>query len=196
MYDRSLPYVHLEMETPLPAGDVRAELPEGFSIRTYQEGDDRYWAEIETTAGEFECVGDALARGFDAYYGTDRELLPGRMFFVISPDGIPVATATAWFNGRFGCLHWVAVHADYQRLGISRCVISRALRRLRELSYDHCSLGTQPASWVAIRLYEEFGFRPVLRDSQAVVTGWQQTYAKLGKEWKEELCVPSLVSGK
>ena len=195
MYDRSLPYVHLEMETPLPANRVRADLPAGYSIRTYEPGDEKYWAAIETTAGEFSREEDAL-KSFRDYYGNDRDLLPGRMFFVISPEGVPCATATAWFNGRFGHLHWVAVHAEHQGKGLARCVIAGAMDALTELSYDYACLSTQPSSWVAVKLYLEFGFRPVLRDSQAVVTGWQQTYAKLGKEWKEELCVPSLVSGK
>ncbi|WP_232193205.1 hypothetical protein [Mammaliicoccus sciuri] len=32
------------------------ELPEGYSIRLFKEGDERLWAEVETAAGEFSNI--------------------------------------------------------------------------------------------------------------------------------------------
>lgn len=30
------------------------ELPDGYSIRMFEEGDERLWAEVETAAGNFQ----------------------------------------------------------------------------------------------------------------------------------------------
>lgn len=187
MYDRSIPYVHLSMYAPR-LNDIKSfDIPEGCAMRTYMPGDEEHWARIEMTAGEFEDIPGAL-EGFERYYGADRALLPGRMFFIIDEHGIPAATATAWFSGKDPCLHWVAVREDMQRRGLARPVIAASLKRMAELGGSYAVLGTQPSSWVAIKLYLEFGFLPLYSPDEKVLAGWDITYQKLGKVFDVSKC--------
>ena len=191
MFDRTMPDVHLEMRLPRLGDIPAAALPEGFRIRAYRPCEETAWSEIETAAGEFAAVEGAM-RGFDIYFRTDELLLPQRMLFAVDAHDRPVATATAWFHGDAGMLHWVAVHGAFQGRGLARPVIAAALGRLRDLGYTSVGLGTQPPSWVAIRLYLEFGFLPVRKDDPAVIAGWEAVYHKLGREFSSEKCVESL----
>ena len=191
MFDRTMPDVHLEMRLPRLADVPDTPPPEGFSIRTYRPGEEAAWAAIETAAGEFSDPADAL-RAFEVHFGADRALLPERMFFAVDREDRPVATASAWFRGETGMLHWVAVHGDCQGQGLARPVISAALRRLESMGYKEVELGTQPPSWLAIRLYLKYGFVPVWKDDAAVIAGWEAVYRKIGKEFARELCVRSV----
>ena len=87
------------------------------------------------------------------------------MFFVETTDGEKVATATAFYEPRdlsgAGWLHWVAVKREYQGKGIAKALISHTLQRLKELGYPSIKIPTQTNTWVAARLYLDFGFRPV-----------------------------------
>lgn len=87
------------------------------------------------------------------------------MFFVETSDGEKAATATAFYEPRdlsdAGWLHWVAVKREYQGKGIAKALISHTLQRLKELGYPSIKIPTQTNTWVAARLYLDFGFRPV-----------------------------------
>lgn len=182
MYDRTMPDVSLLMEADLSAPVPALLPPAPYRIRPYREGDEAAWCAIETTAGEFPHTEDAMKRGFMPYFHTDALLLPERMFFVVDENDIPVATTTAWFEGEIACLHWVAVHEDHQRKGLARSAIAAAMRQMQKMGYSRVTLHTQPPSWVAIKLYLEFGFQPTPSADEKVRTGWNAVYAKLGKD--------------
>src|SRR5437879_6432258 len=79
--------------TPLPP----VFLPQGYSFVNYQEGDEQAWGEIETSAGTFDKVEDAVE-----YFR--KEFLPyldevkRRTFFIQKEDGEKVANFTAWWG--------------------------------------------------------------------------------------------------
>lgn len=190
MYDTTMPCASLEMRTNLTGARYPECVPPApYALRTYRNGDDLAWCAIETTAGEFANVQDAMARGFNVYFRPDELLLEGRMVFAVDEKDMPVATATAWFDGGKGLLHWVAVHNEHQGRGLARPVIAAAMRSMQEKGYKQAVLHTQPQSWVAIRLYLEFGFRPVWKDDEKVIAGWEAVYRKLGKEFNGEECI-------
>lgn len=60
-----------------------------------------------------------------------------------------------------GWLHWVAVKRTYQGRGLARPLISRTLYRLAELGYSSIKIPTQTTTWVAAKIYLDFGFTPV-----------------------------------
>ncbi|MDO4740012.1 MAG: GNAT family N-acetyltransferase [Eubacteriales bacterium] len=188
MFDRSMPNVSLEMRARLEGEIPEWTLPEGYGLRRFRAGEELAWSEIETTAEEFEQVEDALRRGFGGSFQPDYLLVDGRMYFVVDENDRPVATATAWFDGEVGMLHWVAVHSEHQGKGLARPVIAAALRRMQELGYAKAMLHTQPMSWLAIKLYMEFGFRPVWPEDEKTLEGWKAVFAKLGKEFCKEEC--------
>ncbi|MBQ4085321.1 MAG: GNAT family N-acetyltransferase [Clostridia bacterium] len=188
MYDRSMPNVSLEMRAKLTGEIPVWEAPAPYSVRFFRAGEDGDWARIQTSAEEFACEEDALKRGFGNSFKRDYLLLDGRMFFAVDENDVPVGTTSAWFDGDIGMLHWVGVHADHQGKGLARPMISAALRRMQEFGYKTAMLHTQPPSWVAIRLYLEFGFKPVWPKDEKTLDGWKAVYAKLGKEFSKEEC--------
>lgn len=181
MWDSTLPMIGLAMRADSLENMPVFELPKPYSWRLFQPGDERVWAEIETSAGEFRTPEEGL-KGFRRYYPTD-DALPERMFF-LTDGGKPFATATAWFgdagpSSAEGRLHWVSVDQAHQGQGLSKAVVSLAMHRLRALGHTSAFLTTQTASWVAIKVYHQFGFAPLIREEREL-EGWRIVSEKTG----------------
>lgn len=154
MLDKSIPYKSLIMRrepAPLPPEPA---LPAGFSLRRYRPGDEVHWARIETSVAEFDDEGAARAY-FAERFLPRQNLLRERCCFVCAPDGLPVATATAWEEAGERLLHWVSTAPAFQRRGLARAVVLHALH-----SYPPAPqpvwLGTQTWSHDAILLYDSW----------------------------------------
>lgn len=177
MWDTSVEMIELTMALDCLDDLPAHPLPEQYGCRTYRPGDELHWARIETSAGEFSKV-EAGLRRFEGEF-PDREPLSERMLF-LTDNGVPFATATAWFapDGA-GLLHYVAIDAAHQGQGLSRPLTALALKRMHELGHRRARLGTQTYSWVAIRVYREFGFHPqVCGDTER--RGWRIVAEKTG----------------
>ncbi|GAB5081299.1 GNAT family N-acetyltransferase [Hominimerdicola sp. 21CYCFAH17_S] len=151
-------------------------LPEGYSFVYYNDGDRDSWIRIERSAKEFETCQDGI-KAWEKYYGGHEAELCSRMFFIETESGEKVATATAYYEptdtSGAGWLHWVAVARDFQGRGLARPLISHALARLRELGYKTIKIPTQTTSWVAARLYLDFGFKPIPENAVNSYDGWR-----------------------
>lgn len=118
-------------------------LPEGYRFVFYRHGDRDDWVAIENAQGE------------------------------------KVATATAYFDiadgGRSGegWLHWVAVRREYQGKGLSKPLISYVLGVMKGLGYSYAKIPTQTTSWLACRIYLDFGFVPVPSNAVSSRNGWR-----------------------
>jgi ribosomal protein S18 acetylase RimI-like enzyme len=166
MLDKSLPYFDVIMRLPGGAG-ARAlpALPDGFIYRRYAPGDGAAWCQTETDVREFDDAaqaGDYFRREFAPY----PKELAARMVFVVTPDGVPVANAAAWWRqdaalGRVASLHWVAVRPPWQGLGLGRAVTCMALSLFAQNGQadEDVWLTTQTWSHRAIDLYLSLGFR-------------------------------------
>ena len=177
MLDRTVEYVPLRMLAPRLIAPGPADLPRGFGLRLYRPGDEGHWARIETSAGEFTREWKAYP-AFERHFGAGREELRERMIFLTDRWGLPVGTAAAWREEERGRLHWVAIDEKHQGLGLARPLIRAAVRRLAELGHREAYLTTQTSSWVAIRLYGELGFRPVV-ENERDEHGWEIVRKKL-----------------
>lgn len=160
MLDKSLPYKSVYMlrpaALPLPSAPT---LPKGFCFRTYRDGDEVQWAHIETSVGEFPDE-DVARLYFSQNYLPNPDLLRTRCGFLIAPDGLPIATASAWEQSGLNVLHWVACTPAFQGQGLGRAIVVYALhlfpaQRLEQPIY----LRTQTWSHKAILLYSFLGFR-------------------------------------
>lgn len=177
MWDMSVEKVHLSMELDSLENLPQHPLPQRYGWRFYRPGDEMHWARIETSAGEFSQIEGGLRR-FERDF-PDREPLPERMIF-LTDGGVPFATVTAWFEpDGAGLLHYVAVDAAHQGQGLSRALTGLGMNRLWELGHKCARLDTQTYSWVAIRVYHEFGFRPVIRGEEDK-RGWRIVSEKTG----------------
>lgn len=83
-------------------------------------------------------------------------------------------------------MHWVSVDQAHQGLGLSKAVVSLAMHRLRELGHTSAFLTTQTASWVAIKVYHRFGFRPDVREENQI-EGWRIVSERTGIDFMKDL---------
>src|SRR6187551_2884915 len=124
------------------------ELPEGFRIRTFRDGDIANWCRIETSVDEFSTIEQA-ERYFDREFHPQIELMYDRSFMLETSDGTAIGTTTAWmgtFYGELtGMIHWVAIEPNYQGRGLAKPLLATAMHRLAQ---DHGSafLSTQTTS--------------------------------------------------
>jgi GNAT superfamily N-acetyltransferase len=155
-------------------------LPPGYSLHWYQPGDEAIWLSIQRAADRLQDIPpDSFARTF----GDARDELPQRQCFLLSPQGEPIGTATAWFGderwGReWGKLHWVAIVPGWQGKGLARPLLSCVCGRLRELHPDRAYLRTAAERLVAIRLYLDFGFQPDIANADEAHT-WSEIMKRL-----------------
>ena len=152
-------------------------LPAGYVFRVYRDGDDQEWTRLHKAADPFIDIKDEL---FEDQYGAHRDALPDRMWFVDTDDDTTVASISAWWetgphvaNDR-GRIHWVVVHPDHQRRGLSKPMMTKAMARLAQ-SHSATILGTSSGRPWAVKVYLDFGFLPdgdQLADPQ-ILQAWQ-----------------------
>lgn len=172
MIDRTIPYYNIIMrcDRVLP---MEIKLPEGYTIRTYQPGDEDAWADLMCAVGEQTSPAEARA-GFVQRYLADASRTD-RIFFAVDAAGAVVGTAIAWDDG-LRVLHWLAVHPDHQRRGLGKALCQTALRMFRrEDNSLPVYLHTQPWSWKAILLYISLGFKLQPRDT---IYNYENQYAQ------------------
>lgn len=140
------------------------ELPVGCDVHSLKPGEEKVWEWISDGAfgvNGYEFDFDKIMRS-DAFYSPER-IMMGQQYSQIT------STASAWFDPKYGAhtgaLHWVATHPTAQGSGLGRPVIAAALNKLRDMGYTRAMLITQPHRLPAIRLYMEFGFRPVYNEA-------------------------------
>ena len=163
MLDKRVPYIDVLMHRKPQAPVPEALLPEGFQFSMFKKGDEKEWAEIETSVLEFDRSVDALAYFQESYLPYLQEL-ERRCIFVEDKDGRKVGTTTAWWaytqKRRDPWIHWVSVKPEFQGLGIGKALISYALNLMLEIEGDRdYYLHTQTWSHKAIEIYKKAGFQ-------------------------------------
>lgn len=153
-------------------------LPEGYRFVFYQPGDRDEWISIEKSAKEFETYEQGMESWKRYYEGKDEDLVR-RMVFIENNEGQKVATASAYYDiygndkSMDGWLHWVAVRREYQGKGLSKPLIYHTLQIMRNLGYPAAKVHTQTTTWLACKIYLDFGFVPVEESMQDSQRGWQ-----------------------
>lgn len=137
-------------------------LPAGYRLRLWRPGDRKTWLRIEQAV---EPAGVITAKLFHGEFGDDLPAMAKRCYFLLAPDGEEVGTITAWYLRRYlgrawGRIHYVAIVPAHQGRGLSRCILSVAMERLRSLGHRRAMLVTQTHRIRAIRTYLRFGFVP------------------------------------
>jgi len=177
-HDSRIRYIDLLMER-LDLDDIlEYELPEGYRFVFYQPGDRDAWIDIEQSAKELRDAEQGV-QVWQQYYGGVEDTLYNRMIFIENPQGEKVATATAYsdINGDLpperGQVHWVAVRRDHHVRGLARPLISQVLKVMKQRGHTEAMLHTQTTTWVAVRLYLQFGFRPIPGNAEKSRGGWR-----------------------
>ncbi len=176
-HDSRIQYYDLLLERPLT--DLpHYELPQGYHFTYYQDGDRDAWIAIEQSAKEFQNEAQGLEAWERYYLGRENEL-PDRMVFIVTDSGEKVATATAFYNiyaedpPGTGWLHWVAVKRSYQGKGLSKPLLSHTFEIMKTLGYTHAKIHTQTTTWLACKIYLDFGFQPIPQNAVQNAAGWR-----------------------
>lgn len=152
------------------------ELPQGYRIRYYRDGDE-------------ELLTPIFQQCFDPGWNPDRILKtfleetlwsPLRMCVLTCGEEV-VGTATAWEDPRrpaHGQLHYLAVLPAHRGRHLGTALAARVLELLREMGYPDVWLTTDDFRLPAIRTYLSLGFEPVLRDA-GHVERWEIVRHKL-----------------
>ena len=153
--------------------------PAGFSVRNFRPGEGHIWTRIQRAAEPFFEIKDGL---FQHQFGENLLALEDRSFFVITDDGEEVGSITAWWNPdwrgkKWGMIHWVAIHPDYQGRGLAKPAMTVAMKRLKQ-SHDRSLLNTSTGRIIAIKVYLDFGFCPDL-ESENSQEAWEEVASVL-----------------
>ncbi|WP_274648744.1 GNAT family N-acetyltransferase [Paenibacillus humicola] len=162
MLDKSLEWYRIILKRETGAPIPQAALPKGYSIVTFQTGDEEAWGEIETSVLEFDEK-DAAADYFTKNYIPYENEVKRRTLFIQADSGEKIATFTAWWNytgiRRHPFVHWVAVKPQYQGRGLGKAIIAAGVRHMIEIEGDSVMyIPTSTWSHKAIRLYRWAGF--------------------------------------
>ncbi len=176
-HDERIAYYELLLERDLDSLP-HIPLPEGYRFVFYQPGDRDAWIDIEKSAKEFTDYEQGLKAWNNYYAGNEKELVD-RMVFIENAKGMKVATATAYYDitnrdrSGSGWLHWVAVRREYQGKGLSKPLISYVLGVMQKLGYTHAKIPTQTTTWLACKVYLDFGFMPLPLNAVHSKKGWE-----------------------
>lgn len=177
-HDERIKYYELMLERKTLSDIPEFPLPEGYRFAFYKSGDRDAWIDIEKSAKEFKSY-EAGLKSWNEYFGGKDGELVRRMVFIETESGEKVATATAFYDihdrdkSGAGWLHWVSVRREFQGKGLSKPLISRTLEVMRSLGYSHAKIPTQTTSWVACKVYLDFGFTPIPQNAERNRDGWR-----------------------
>jgi mycothiol synthase len=129
-------------------------IPEGFSLRYFENGDETAWDEI---------VGDMCSEGFGRAIKAHCFFTPERVK-MICYNGRPVATATAWGDEggckTLGMVHMVAADERFRGKGLGFAVTDAVLHQMKKEGKSAAYLTTDDFRIPAIRTYLRLGFEP------------------------------------
>lgn len=138
-------------------------LPAGFSLRTYQPGDERVWVDLLNRNAQ---LGEWSLERQEKTWQNGERIPPDGLFFIVC-EGKAVATACVTLHPLTTDpfeLGWVAVDPDYQGRRLATPVCLAVLHNLRERGCQRAYLLTEDHRLPAIRTYLNLGFTPELTD--------------------------------
>ncbi len=167
---------HLAMKLDSLSDLPAMQPPPGFSVRSYQPGDEDSWNAIISES--FERRAD-----FESEIRSKVQYVPERVWFVLSSNRA-VATATAWRIGKFGMdygtVHMVGRVRDPSAKGSGKLATIAVLHRLRFEGLNKAVLQTYDFRLPAISVYLGLGFVPLLvHENQR--QRWVDVFKNLGR---------------
>ncbi|MEM7031426.1 MAG: GNAT family N-acetyltransferase [Chloroflexota bacterium] len=149
----------------------QAQVSEGYTLRTYQPGDEPNFYKVMDLAGFTNWDDETLAPWL-------LKVLPHGWFLIEhQASGKIVATAMANHHSQklhpfAGELGWVAGHPDHAGKGLGMAVCGAVVRRLLQAGYEHIYLNTDDWRLAAIMVYLRLGWVPFLYEADMEVR-WQ-----------------------
>ena len=173
--DKTLKYYPLLMKYDNTNVFKDFSLPGGYRFKFFQPGDEQDWIDIHISSGEF--TDEELASvHFHEYYDDFIDELSNRCVFIVdSNTGEKVGTATIsrYYDEQYGydaTVDWVAIKKEHQGKGLAKPLISKLMKIASDNGHSRLLLHTQTHTWLAAKLYLDFGFEPVIEEE---IMGWR-----------------------
>ncbi len=194
MIDNSIAYKSIIMRCDQIEKSAFLELSSEVEIEFYQNGMEDVWAQVQKVAGEFKKESDEQVKVyFMEKYGRNASELEKRCIFLRDIHTREyIGTCMAWFGAKgdevVPVLHWLAVADDYSGRGYARMLITRVVTLFENYAPGQSIyLHTQPCSYRAIKLYNDFGFCMSRNDVYGTaVNEYEEAMTILGKCMSEE----------
>lgn len=152
-------------------------LSKEYRFRKFKEGDELAWIEVckQGLVDDIYTIKDFYNK-FLAEAGVDKDSI----FFIINQNDDVVATATARKTNdpTKGIVHMVSVRPDFRGKKLSRPIMMQVMRCFYDTGYESVSLTTDDWRIAAIKIYVDFGFKPILYESD-MLTRWEKVLATL-----------------
>ena len=146
----------------------KLNLPQDITIREFKEGEEKIWLNIIDTAFK-------TPYNFDEYMKKDSSYKPERILFACV-DGIPVATASAWYREEYGkdtgYLHMVGALPEYKGRKLGYLVSLAAMIKLKDEGFKRIVLQTDDFRLPAIKTYLDLGFEVDLTSDDTIPERW------------------------
>lgn len=169
MIDRSIEYRNVIMRCDHINKSAYRELDDAFCMERYQYGMEAVWSEVQKLAGEFsEESNEEVMAYFRGRF--DKEKLKKRCIFIKDVKtqkyiGTCIAWEERYDDMTIPVLHWLAVSDEYSGKGVARILITIIMKIFDEAGVYPVYLHTQPWSYKAVKLYNDFGFNICKIDS-------------------------------
>lgn len=161
--DNKIKYYELLMKYDDTNSFKEYSLPDGYHFENYKEGDEYEWVNIHISSGEFTSIDRGLKYFHDFYDSFINELHKRCIFIVNDETNQKVGTVTVSLlknpeYGYTGAVDWLAIKKEYQGKGLSKPLISKTIELSKELGHNSIILHTQTTTWLAAKLYLDYGF--------------------------------------
>ncbi len=162
-YEPTISYHELIMVLDNLENTKNYPLPNGYEFVFWEnEKDLQSWINIHISTGEFASITDCEKTFYDFYKHIENELTK-RVIFIKDIDGNKIATATlspANENGYSCVIDWFAISNTAQGKKLSKPLLSKIIDITKNFGYEKILLHTQTNSWLAAKVYLDFGFVP------------------------------------
>lgn len=149
-------------------------LQEGYKFVFFNSDKDiEEWIRIHIESKEF-CSLIEAKKIFHDYYDEMGDKIYSQCIFIEDRNGKKIATATLSLTCEDGypcVLDWFAISKDYQGKGLSKPLLYRILTLAKEQGFNKILLHTQTHTFVAVKIYLDFGFKPLFTEDSK--EGWQ-----------------------
>ena len=176
--------MYMDKETIL--NSTLPAVPEGFTLRTFREGDEEAYIDLMKSAGFHTWNMDLFKR--------IKSNVLGDGIFFIEETATGRLAATAMANQKkadcpekSGELGWVGVNPDFRGKKLAAIVCAKVLDHYKKAGYERVTLLTDDFRTPAIKTYLKAGFQPLFDSGdEETFKRWDVVYKKLGLILKKE----------
>ena len=167
--DNKIKYYELLMKYDDTSTFKNYELPDGFHFEFYKPGDEFEWVNIHIKSGEFTSEEQGL-EWFHTFYDSFINELNKRCVFIVdneTNEKVGTATVSLLKEKEYGydaAIDWLAIKKKYQGRGLSKPLITKFMEIAKNLGHEKVILHTQTTTWLAAKLYLDYGFEVLNKD--------------------------------